>query len=78
MGGIRSRAVSKARFLFANGRVKTLLHVAGEGADRVEGKAGLMRKLAGILRDCQQAESEHEWLEKALDVAPGNPGTTRR
>lgn len=65
--------LKKARFLFADGRRAGALRVAREAADRVEGAAGLMRELAGILRDCQQLEDAHEWLEKALKVAPGDP-----
>jgi tetratricopeptide (TPR) repeat protein len=64
----------KARFLFADGRRADALRLAREAADVIEREPGLMRMLAGILRDCQQAESAHEWLEKALDVAPGDPG----
>lgn len=65
--------LKKARLLFADGRRADALRVARELADSVEGEAALMRELAGILRDCQQAEEAHEWLEKALDAAPGDP-----
>jgi tetratricopeptide (TPR) repeat protein len=65
--------LKKARFLFADGRRAGAFRLAREAADRVGGEAGLMRELAGILRDCQQLEGAHEWLGKALEVAPGDP-----
>jgi tetratricopeptide (TPR) repeat protein len=65
--------LKKARFLFADGRRADALRLAQEAAGRVEGEAGLMRELAGVLRDCQQLERAHEWLGKALDAAPGDP-----
>lgn len=71
--------LKKARFLFADGRRADALRLALEAADRVgdrvAGEAGLMRELAGILRDCQKLEGAHEWLKKALEVAPGDPNT---
>jgi tetratricopeptide (TPR) repeat protein len=67
----------KARLQFADGRRADALSQVREAADRlgdrVEGEAGLMRELAGILRDCQRLEEAHGWLEKALDAAPGDP-----
>jgi tetratricopeptide (TPR) repeat protein len=65
--------LKKARFLFADGRRADALRLAREAADVVEGEPGLMRMLAGILRDCQQLENAREWLEKALEIAPGDP-----
>jgi tetratricopeptide (TPR) repeat protein len=66
--------LKKARFLFADGRRAEALRHAREAADRVEGQPQLMHMLAGILRDCQQTENACEWLEKALAVAPNDPG----
>lgn len=67
----------KARFLFADGQRAAALRLARDAADKVadcvEGEAGLMRELAGILRDCQQLEQAHAWLQKALDAAPDDP-----
>ena len=65
--------LKKARLLFADGRRADAMRLAREAADRVEGEAGLMRELAGILRDCQQLDEAHEWLGKALGAAPGDP-----
>lgn len=66
--------LKKARLLFADGRRAEALRVARESADRVAGDPGPMHALAGILRDCQQAEEAHAWLEKALAVAPADSG----
>lgn len=63
----------KARFLFADGRRADALRLAREAEEAVEGEPGLIRMLAGILRDCQQLEGAHEWLERALGIAPGDP-----
>lgn len=65
--------LKKARFLFADGRRAEALHLTREAADKVAGEPGLMHALAGILRDCQQAEEAHQWLEKALAAAPADP-----
>jgi tetratricopeptide (TPR) repeat protein len=66
--------LKKARFLFADGRRADALRLAREAADVVGEEPGLIHALAGILRDCQQLENAHEWLKKALDIAPGDPG----
>jgi tetratricopeptide (TPR) repeat protein len=50
------------------------LRLAREAAHVIEREPGLMRLLAGILRDCQQAEGAREWLKRALGVAPDDPG----
>ena len=67
-------ALKKARFLFADGRRAQALRLAREAAPAIEREPGLMRVLAGILRDCQQAEDAREWLEKARAVAPDDTG----
>jgi tetratricopeptide (TPR) repeat protein len=66
--------LKKARFLFADGRRADALRLAREATDVIEAEPGLIRELAGILRDCRQLENAHEWLKKALDIAPGDPG----
>ncbi|HEX7037186.1 MAG TPA: sulfotransferase [Pseudomonadales bacterium] len=66
-------ALKKARLLFADGRRAEALRLAREAADRCEGKLELLRMLASILRDCQQLEEAHHWLEEALRLAPGDP-----
>src|SRR5690606_11185163 len=58
---------------FADARRAEALRLAREAADQAEGKLELSRMLAGILRDCQQLEEAHHWLEKALELAPANP-----
>ena len=65
-------ALKKARLLFADGRRADALRLAREAANRVEGKLELLRMLASILRDCQQLEEAHHWLEEALKMAPGD------
>lgn len=65
------RAVlKKARLLFADGRRAEALRVAHQAADLVDGHPRLLRLLAGILQDCQQLPSAHQWLERALVIAP--------
>lgn len=66
--------LKKARFLFADGRRADALRLARQSADAVGEQPGLMRTLAGILRDCQQLEDARTWLERALRIAPGDPG----
>lgn len=66
--------LKKARLLFADGRRAEALRLAREASRAIEGEPALMRMLAGILRDCQQADSAREWLDKALQVAPADPG----
>lgn len=69
------RAVlAKARLLFADGRRAEALRLAHEVAAQVEGNPGWIRLLAALLRDCLQLENAHEWLQKALVLAPGDPG----
>lgn len=65
--------LKKARLNFADGRRAAALSLAREAAEIIGREPGLMHALAGILRDCQQADSAGEWLEKALQVAPGDP-----
>lgn len=66
--------LTKARLLFADGRRADASSLARGAADAVEGQPGLMRMLAGILRDCQELQRAHEWLERALELAPDDPG----
>jgi tetratricopeptide (TPR) repeat protein len=66
--------LGKARLLFANGRRADALDAARQAEDAMADQPQLMRTLAGILRDCQQLESAHAWLEKALLLAPDDPG----
>jgi tetratricopeptide (TPR) repeat protein len=66
-------SLKKARFLFADGRRADAMRLARQATAAVEGDPGLMHALAGILRDCQQLETAHEWLEKALASAPVEP-----
>jgi tetratricopeptide (TPR) repeat protein len=66
--------LSKARFLFADGRRGDALHLVREAAGGVEGQPELIRMLAGILRDCQRLQEAHDWLGKASALAPGDPG----
>jgi tetratricopeptide (TPR) repeat protein len=63
----------KARFLFADGRRAAALSVAREAADKAAGKPGLLRALAGVLRDCGQVETAHAWLGQARELAPEDP-----
>jgi tetratricopeptide (TPR) repeat protein len=65
--------LKKARFLFADGRRAEALRSVREASGGVEGHPDLMLALASILRDCQQVENAHDWLEKALALAPTNP-----
>ncbi len=65
--------LKKARLHFADGRRAEALRLAHEAAELIEQEPGVMRMLAGILRDCQRADSAREWLEKALQHAPGDP-----
>lgn len=65
--------LKKARFLIAEGWRADAVRLAAETADVIDGEPGLMRTLAGILRDCQQLEQAHAWLHKALEIAPGDP-----
>ena len=64
--------LKKARLHYADGRRAQALRLAHEAADLVEQEPRLMRTLAGILRDCQQADSAREWLLRALQLAPGD------
>ncbi|MGH8167032.1 MAG: sulfotransferase, partial [Woeseiaceae bacterium] len=57
-----------------DGRRADALRLARAATDGVGGDPGLMHVLAGILRDCQQLETAHAWLEQALAIAPGDPG----
>lgn len=66
--------LAKARLLFADGRRAEALQLADEVAAQVEGNPGWIRLLATLLRDCQQLEKAHEWLQKALVLAPVDPG----
>ena len=65
--------LKKARLHFADGGRAAALSLAREAAGIIGPEPGLMHALAGILRDCQQADSAREWLEKALQAAPGDP-----
>lgn len=65
--------LKKARLHFADGQRAEALRLAREAAEVIGREPGLMHTLAGILRDCQQADSAREWLEKALHIAPGDP-----
>ncbi len=65
--------VKKARLHFADGQRAEALKLARDAAEVIGQEPGLMHTLAGILRDCQQADSAREWLEKALHIAPGDP-----
>lgn len=62
--------LQKARLHFADGRRAEALKLANDAAGLIDKDPMLMRMLAGILRDCQQPGSAHEWLEKALQIAP--------
>jgi tetratricopeptide (TPR) repeat protein len=63
----------KARFLFANGRRADALGAAREAASKAEAQPGLVRELAGVLRDCGQAEEAQACLEQGLALAPDDP-----
>lgn len=65
--------LKKARLYFADGQRAAALRLAREAAEVIGREPGLMHALAGILRDCQQADSAREWLEKALRAAPEDP-----
>lgn len=65
--------LKKARLQFADGQRAEALRLAREAAEVIGREPGFMHALAGILRDCQQADSAREWLEKALHAAPGDP-----
>ncbi len=65
--------LKKARLYFAGGQRAEALRLAHEAADLVGEEPGVMHMLAGILRDCQQADSARKWLEKALELVPGAP-----
>ena len=64
--------LKKARLCFADGRRADALKIAEHAAGLIDQDSVLMRMLAGILRDCQQVERAHEWLEKALQHSPGD------
>ena len=65
-------ALKKARLYFSDGRRADALRMADEVAGLIGQQPAYMHALAGILRDCQQANTAHDWLEKALELAPGD------
>ena len=65
--------VKKARCLFAVGRRADALRLA-QAAGGAAAEPGLMRLLAGVLRDCQDVAGAHDCLSRALAAAPGDPG----
>lgn len=65
-------ALKKARLHFSDGRRADALRLAEEVAGLIGQQPVFMHVLAGILRDCQQADTAHEWLKKALELAPGD------
>lgn len=65
--------LQKAEFLLNDGRRAEALCLARQAAKVVEAEPETIRTLASILRDCQQLTSAHEWLVKALAIAPGDP-----
>jgi tetratricopeptide (TPR) repeat protein len=66
--------LKKARLLFADGRRAEAMELVRSAAQTIKREPDLLRQMAGILRDCQQLASAHDWLTKALAVAPDDPG----